>query len=116
MTHAFLIVYENSLILVTNLTPNNDHSQSIPSGRNRVKVRDRLTIKMQGRNHGGRVDWVATPFRTAHPKKKYNTWKNKRKYVGPKKYRNTFQEFVVLQSPIRPFLNRHVLGQTQDSL
>ena len=36
----------------------------------------------------GRVDWVTSqpPFRTAPPppKKKYNAWKNKRKYVCPK--------------------------------
>ena len=59
------------------------------------------------RGGGGGGVWVASP---GHPalkqltEKKYNTWKNKRKYLGRKN--------LVKPASLPFFLNRHVLGQT----
>ena len=45
--------------------------------------------RMQGGGGGG-LDWVASPPPFGQPtKKEIYTRKNKRKYMGPKKYRNT---------------------------
>ena len=42
----------------------------------------------QERIQVGWIGWLATPLLDSPPKKIY-TWKNKQKYVGPQKYRNT---------------------------